>query len=258
MPESYFPSVGRLWSLFTERPRVQFWMHRDEKSPSTIHTRDLTTGPWFEMRPASLVHDAPMQAGMPRHLALMILGIVDEGLAVPAEKVVAEHFASANKLADKLDAARCLTIQNAALSLYPNSTFECDEGKLRRQKAKQNREARERQDAEAGVRKRAQAAEAAEAAEADAASGEKQTGKRALANPGIKDADWAYKILNITRGASAEGVKKAYKEAAKKHHPDKGGNEEDFKLLREAFGVINITSFNGTLFGVRHGAKRRR
>jgi DnaJ like chaperone protein len=37
----------------------------------------------------------------------------------------------------------------------------------------------------------------------------------------VKSVSWAYDVLEITSGASDDEVKKAYREMAKKHHPDK-------------------------------------
>jgi DnaJ like chaperone protein len=37
----------------------------------------------------------------------------------------------------------------------------------------------------------------------------------------VKDINWAYDILEITSSATDDEVKKAYREMAKKHHPDK-------------------------------------
>ncbi|MCX6282824.1 MAG: TerB family tellurite resistance protein [Bacteroidetes bacterium] len=36
----------------------------------------------------------------------------------------------------------------------------------------------------------------------------------------VKDTNWAYTVLEITPGSTEEEVKKAYREMAKKHHPD--------------------------------------
>ena len=47
-----------------------------------------------------------------------------------------------------------------------------------------------------------------------------------------------YATLGIQRGASAEEVKKAYRRAASKHHPDKGGDEAEFKKIQEAYEAI--------------------
>jgi DnaJ family protein C protein 27 len=43
-----------------------------------------------------------------------------------------------------------------------------------------------------------------------------------------------YNILNVSRDASLEDIKKAYKKAALAHHPDKGGDPEKFKEVSAA------------------------
>ncbi|MBU6500857.1 MAG: J domain-containing protein [Patescibacteria group bacterium] len=49
-----------------------------------------------------------------------------------------------------------------------------------------------------------------------------------------------YKILGISKGASAEEVKKAYRKLAHQHHPDKaGGDETKFKEINEAYQVLS-------------------
>ena len=48
-----------------------------------------------------------------------------------------------------------------------------------------------------------------------------------------------YEVLGVTKGASADELKKAFRSAAVKHHPDKeGGNEEKFKEINEAYDVL--------------------
>ncbi len=48
-----------------------------------------------------------------------------------------------------------------------------------------------------------------------------------------------YKSLNIGVGATTEAIKKAYKQLAKKYHPDSdGGSEEKFKEIQEAYEVL--------------------
>lgn len=63
----------------------------------------------------------------------------------------------------------------------------------------------------------------------------------------IKSADNAYKILEIQKSATDDEVKKAYRNMAKKYHPDKvvteneaikKGAEEKFKEVQKAYEVI--------------------
>ncbi len=51
-----------------------------------------------------------------------------------------------------------------------------------------------------------------------------------------------YKILNVSKEASEEEIKKSYRKIAMQHHPDRNpGNreaEEKFKLASEAYEVL--------------------
>lgn len=52
-----------------------------------------------------------------------------------------------------------------------------------------------------------------------------------------------YEILGVGKSASADEIKKAFRRAAVKHHPDKeGGDEAKFKELNEAYEVLKDTS----------------
>ena len=47
-----------------------------------------------------------------------------------------------------------------------------------------------------------------------------------------------YDILGVTRNASQDELKKAYKKQSMKHHPDRGGDEEQFKKVNEAYATL--------------------
>jgi DnaJ family protein C protein 7 len=48
-----------------------------------------------------------------------------------------------------------------------------------------------------------------------------------------------YKILGVARDCGDAEIKKAYRRESLKHHPDKGGDEEKFKLVVEAHAVLS-------------------
>ncbi|KAJ7089731.1 hypothetical protein B0H15DRAFT_269331 [Mycena belliarum] len=48
-----------------------------------------------------------------------------------------------------------------------------------------------------------------------------------------------YKILGVARDCTEQEVRKGYRRESLKHHPDKGGDEEKFKLVVEANAVLS-------------------
>ncbi len=71
-----------------------------------------------------------------------------------------------------------------------------------------------------------------------------------------------YDILGVAEDASNEQIKKAFKEIAKKEHPDRGGNEARFKEANEAYDTLKnsqkrhdydtMRKFGGTSGGGEH------
>ncbi|MCL2085617.1 molecular chaperone DnaJ [Candidatus Saccharibacteria bacterium] len=47
-----------------------------------------------------------------------------------------------------------------------------------------------------------------------------------------------YETLGVKKGASDDEIKKAFRKLAVKHHPDKGGDEAEFKEINEAYEVL--------------------
>jgi|11BtaG_2_1085332.scaffolds.fasta_scaffold41853_1 curved DNA-binding protein len=47
-----------------------------------------------------------------------------------------------------------------------------------------------------------------------------------------------YSILGVPKDATDKDLKSAYKKASMKHHPDRGGNEETFKQINEAYSTL--------------------
>jgi curved DNA-binding protein len=48
-----------------------------------------------------------------------------------------------------------------------------------------------------------------------------------------------YSLLELTSPSSSEEIKKAYRKLAMKHHPDRGGDEEHFKKINQAYEFLS-------------------
>lgn len=48
-----------------------------------------------------------------------------------------------------------------------------------------------------------------------------------------------YNILGVNKDSSSEEIKKAYRKLAMLHHPDRGGDEEQFKKIQQAYDVLS-------------------
>jgi molecular chaperone DnaJ len=94
-----------------------------------------------------------------------------------------------------------------------------------------------------------------------------------------------YEVLGVNKNASQDEIKKAFRKKAVEHHPDKGGDENKFKELSEAYEILSddekrknydrfgtngnpfagsggfdmndIFSHFGDMFGNRYGGNRR-
>ncbi|KAI0708149.1 protein prenylyltransferase [Fomitopsis betulina] len=73
-------------------------------------------------------------------------------------------------------------------------------------------------------------------ADVKALKGELKKAELALKRSKTKD---YYKILGVHRECSDVDIKKAYRRESLKHHPDKGGDEEKFKLVAEAHSILS-------------------
>jgi len=62
-----------------------------------------------------------------------------------------------------------------------------------------------------------------------------------------------YDILGVKEDASAEEIKKAFKKAAVKHHPDRGGDKKKFQEMNEAYQVIGDEKKKGQYDAYRKG-----
>ena len=47
-----------------------------------------------------------------------------------------------------------------------------------------------------------------------------------------------YNVLGVSETATQDEIKKAYRKLAVEHHPDKGGSEDKFKTIAQAYDIL--------------------
>ena len=66
-----------------------------------------------------------------------------------------------------------------------------------------------------------------------------------------------YHTLGLRRRASQKQIKKAYRDLAKQHHPDKGGDPEKFAAVAAAYEVlgddVKRRRYDNERLGAQHG-----
>ena len=63
----------------------------------------------------------------------------------------------------------------------------------------------------------------------------------------------ALEVLDIQSGASPRKLKSAYRKAARKHHPDKGGDKENFVIVKNAYDLLVKQGTKAIAQGPRYG-----
>ena len=56
----------------------------------------------------------------------------------------------------------------------------------------------------------------------------------------MEEEDCNYSVLGLKRSASDEDIKQAFRTKARETHPDKGGDPEEFRKVREAYECLII------------------
>jgi hypothetical protein len=58
------------------------------------------------------------------------------------------------------------------------------------------------------------------------------------------DAQDNYRVLGLTRDATSQDIKRAFRKLAKEHHPDKKGSNEKFLRIKSAYEALLKESSN--------------
>jgi len=63
-------------------------------------------------------------------------------------------------------------------------------------------------------------------------------GPEQAAQPSSKDAELGFKLLGLSPSASWEEIERAYRQKAKIHHPDRGGDQDAMRALNDAYSAL--------------------
>lgn len=64
-----------------------------------------------------------------------------------------------------------------------------------------------------------------------------------------------YGVLGVDKDASQIEIERQYKRKASRHHPDRGGSEEQMKSLNEAYGVLKDRNLRDSYDEGRRGSR---
>ncbi len=62
--------------------------------------------------------------------------------------------------------------------------------------------------------------------------------KSSHVNFNARDIDLSFRLLGLSPSAPWEEIERAYRQKAKIHHPDRGGDEDTMRALNEAYSLI--------------------
>ncbi|CEL56292.1 DnaJ homolog subfamily C member 7 homolog OS=Schizosaccharomyces pombe (strain 972 / ATCC 24843) GN=SPBC543,02c PE=4 SV=1 [Rhizoctonia solani AG-1 IB] len=153
-----------------------------------------------------------------------------EGGGGPLRAVLLSNRATAQFKLKQLEPA--LEDTNASLALNPDSY------KALRTRARIHLELEHFEDAVRDFKAAQESAEGDGTAMGEVRSIAEEVKKAEVLLKRSKTKDY-YKILNIARDCADSEIKKAYRRESLIHHPDKGGDEEKFKILTEAYTVLS-------------------
>jgi DnaJ family protein A protein 2 len=60
-----------------------------------------------------------------------------------------------------------------------------------------------------------------------------------MEEPNQKEETELYELLGVSKDASTDDIKKAFKKLAVKHHPDRGGDADKFKEINAAHEILS-------------------